>query len=139
MRRIEDAGRGAGRHGGTWGRRVGIRVAALASIASLVSAALLVPATASAHGPTVEIRATGLAPALLNLFEGTTVHFANTIDAQEGLVVLVDEAGKVRSPILKVPGDGWHYTFEESGRYSIRLEQRPEAKMTIVVVPKRAN
>ncbi|MBK7949957.1 MAG: hypothetical protein IPK00_14690 [Deltaproteobacteria bacterium] len=108
--------------------------------AGLVAAALLgVPAPARAHGPTVEIRATGLSPALLNLFEGTTVHFANTLDAPAGLVVLVDEAGRIRSPVLKAPGDGWHYTFEASGRYAIRLEQRPEAKMTIVVVPKRAD
>ena len=103
----------------------------------LASSLLLVAVSARAHGPTVEIGEAGLRPPLLNLFEGTTVHFANTISAAQGLVVLVDEAGAVRSPVLKAPGDGWHHTFEKSGRYAIRLEQRPEAKMTIVVVPKR--
>ncbi|MFO0691037.1 MAG: hypothetical protein U0900_20230 [Myxococcota bacterium] len=111
----------------------------LALFAALASAMLFSAAPVRAHGPTVEIRATGLTPALLNLYAGTTVHFANTIAAPEGLVVLVDEAGTVRSPVLKVPGDGWHHVFEAPGRYSIRLEQRPEAKMTIVVVPKRAD
>lgn len=115
--------------------------AKITAIVWLVCVALMsaAPAPARAHGPTVEIRATGLSPALLNLFAGTTVHFANTIEAATGLVVLIDEAGQVRSPVLARPGDGWHYTFEQTGRYSIRLEQRPDAKMTIVVVPKRAN
>lgn len=140
MEAIEASGRGtAAGQGGKVRRPAALRTFMLAAVATLVSAALFAAAPARAHGPTVEIRAAGLSPALLNLFEGTTVHFANTIDAPAGLVVLVDEAGKVRSPVLKAPGDGWHYTFEASGRYAIRLEQRPEAKMTIVVVPKRAN
>ncbi|MBY0401975.1 hypothetical protein K2X89_16905 [Myxococcota bacterium] len=117
-------------------RRGGL-LRALAGIAALVAAVLFGATSARAHGPTVEIRATGLSPALLNLYQGTTVHFANTIAAPEGLVVLVDEAGQVRSPVLAAPGDGWHYTFEATGRYAIRLAGRPEAKMTIVVVPKR--
>jgi len=107
--------------------------------AGFLATVLFAAAPARAHGPTVEIRASGLTPALLNLFEGTTVHFSSTIEAPAGLVVLVDEAGAIRSPRLAKPGDGWHYTFERSGRYSIRLEGRPEAKMTIVVVPKRAD
>lgn len=115
-------------------------VFAIAAVACIVAALLaVVPAPARAHGPTVEIRASGLTPALLNLFEGTTVHFSNTIEAPSGLVVWIDETGTIRSPSLAKPGDGWHYTFEKAGRYSIRLAQRPEAKMTIVVVPKRAN
>ncbi|MEZ4332385.1 MAG: hypothetical protein R3F35_11560 [Myxococcota bacterium] len=91
---------------------------------------------ALAHGPTVEIRASGLSPALLNLFEGTTVHFANTIDAPAGIVVLIDETGDLRSPVLKRPGDGWHYTFDRTGRFDVRVEGRPDWRMTIVVIAK---
>lgn len=132
--RRERAGRDRPGRGRSW-----IGLIARGGVASLAGAALLAlaPTPARAHGPTVEIRASGLSPALLNLFVGTTVHFANTTPAPDGVVVLIDEAGKIRSPLLKAPGDGWHHTFEATGRYSIRLEQRPDAKMTIVVVPKR--
>jgi hypothetical protein len=119
-----------------------IRIAGRACSKTLLALCLLTLfplAAAHAHGPTVEISEAGMKPALLNLFEGTTVHFATTIATPGGLVVLVDESGSVRSPVLRVPGDGWHYTFEKSGRYAIRLEQRPDAKMTIVVVPKPAS
>lgn len=97
---------------------------------------LSAPGAAMAHGPTVEITETGLRPALLNLFEGTTVHFASTLVASPGLVVVVDPEGKVRSPALAKPGDGWHHTFERRGRYAIRVDGRPGATMTIVVVPR---
>jgi hypothetical protein len=111
----------------------GGRGIALALLVGLVLGA----GPALAHGPTVEIRASGLSPVLLNLFEGTTVHFANTLDAPDGLVVLIDATGELRSPVLKQPGDGWHYTFERSGRFDVRVEGRPDWKMTIVVVGKR--
>lgn len=98
--------------------------------------ALLATDAALAHGPTVEITQAGLRPALLNLFEGTTVHFTSTLDASPGLVVVIDPEGKIRSPALAKPGDGWHYTFERSGRYAIRVDGRAGATMTIVVVPR---
>lgn len=104
---------------------------------ALLVGLLLGAGPALAHGPTVEIRASGLRPVLLNLFEGTTVHFANTLAAPDGIVVLIDETGDLRSPVLKQPGDGWHYTFERSGRYDVRIEGRSDWKMTIVVVAKR--
>ena len=117
------------------GSRRARRAAALA--AGLLASLLVAAAPARAHGPTVEITAEGLKPPLLNLFEGTTVHFANTLDAPEGLVV-VDETRTLESPRLRAPGDGWHYTFEKAGTWVILVEQRPDAKMRIVVVPKRA-
>ena len=92
-------------------------------------------APAWAHGPTVEITTAGLKPVLLNLFEGTTVHFTNTLATPQGLVV-TGEAGTVVSPSLAPAGEGWHYTFEKGGAYAIRLEKRPEATMRIVVVKK---
>ena len=110
------------------------------SLKALSIAALWIgfAAPSRAHGPTVEITDAGLKPPLLNLFEGTTVHFSNKQNAPLGIVVWIDETGSVKSPVLRAPGDGWHHTFEKSGRYSVRLEQRPDAKMTIVVVPRKA-
>jgi hypothetical protein len=102
-----------------------------------VAFALVAPSPARAHGPTVELTAKGLEPVLLNLFEGTTVHFSNTLVAPEGLVV-VDESGLLESPPLKQPGEGWHFTFDRTGSYVIHVRERPEATMRIVVVPKRA-
>ena len=110
---------------------VGVAACALAFAIVL----LLAPA-ARAHGPTVEITEAGLKPPLLNLFVGTTVHFANTISAPEGLVI-VDEGGTLASPRLRAPGDGWHYTFEQPGSHTIRIAERPQATMRIVIVPKR--
>lgn len=108
------------------------------AIASMVVAAA---APVAAHGPTVEISAAGFKPQLLNLFEGTTVHFTNAIaaagNAAQGVVV-TDVAGSFESPLITADGDGWHYTFEKSGAYEIRVQQRPEAKMRIVVVKKPA-
>ena len=98
--------------------------------------ALVAAAPARAHGPTVELTAKGLEPVLLNLFEGTTVHFSNTLVAPEGLVV-VDESGLLESPAFKQPGEGWHFTFDKTGSYVIHVRGRPEATMRIVVVPKR--
>jgi hypothetical protein len=48
-----------------------------------------------------------------------------------------DEGGTFASPPLRAPGDGWHHTFERAGTYEVRVVQRPEARMRIVVVPKR--
>lgn len=96
-------------------------------------------APAGAHGPTVEITAEGLRPPLLNLYLGTTVHFAQTIATPEGVSVEIELEGETtKGPVLAAPGDGWHYTFEQPGRHAIRLAERPAATMTIVVVPRRA-
>ncbi len=102
---------------------------------SLASLSIVAAAPAWAHGPTVEITEAGLKPVLLNLYAGTTVHFSNTLMTPEGLVV-VDETRALESPPLKAPGDGWHYTFDKVGTFEIHVEQRPDAKMRIVVVPK---
>ena len=105
------------------------------AVVMLASLSLLAASTARAHGPMVEITAAGLKPVLLNLYVGTTVHFSSTLTAPEGLVV-VDQTGALESPPLKSPGDGWHYTFDKTGTFEIHVEQRPDAKMRIVVVPK---
>lgn len=101
----------------------------------LFAAASAGPATA--HGPTVEITAAGFKPVLLNLFEGTTVHFTNTLAAPQG-VVLSSESGTVTSPPLPAAGEGWHYTFEKGGAYAIHLVEQPATTMRIVVVKKTA-
>ena len=103
----------------------------------LASSVLAAATSASAHGPTVDITPTGFKPLLLNLFEGTTVHFTNSVAAPEGLVVS-DEAKTFASPPIEPDGDGWHYTFKMIGTYEIRIAQRSEAKMRIVVVKKPA-
>lgn len=98
----------------------------------------LLASASRAHGPTVEITAEGLRPPLLNLFLGTTVHFAQTVATPEGVSVQIEREGEsVKGPVLKAPGDGWHYTFEAPGRHAVRLVERPAAMMTIVVVPER--
>ena len=105
----------------------------------LVSLALVgigIPADASAHGPTIKISHDELAPSLLNLFVGTTVHFSNTV-AMPGGHVIVDESGTIESPALEKPGDGWHYTFEKEGTFELYIKQHPTAKARVVVVPKR--
>lgn len=99
--------------------------------------AVLAGSPARAHGPTVKITASGFEPVLLNLFEGTTVHFTNAIAGPEAVVV-GDEAGRFESPPITASGDGWHYTFGTSGTYVIRVVGRPEPTMRIVVIPKKA-
>ena len=93
-------------------------------------------AGASAHGPTIEITHTAMKPALLNLYAGSTVHFQNQ-QAMPGGHTVVDETGVIESPPLEKVGDGWHYTFDEVGRYEVHVAQHPSAKATIVVVPKK--
>ena len=96
----------------------------------------LVAAPCFAHGPTIEITHQQLKPALLNLFVGTTVHFSNMVTMPGGHVI-VDESGRIESPALLEPGDGWHFTFEAVGTYELFIRQHPEARARIVVVPKR--
>ena len=91
---------------------------------------------ASAHGPTIEITHAAMKPALLNLYVGSTVHFTNQ-QAMPGGHTVVDETGTIESPPLEKVGDGWHYTFDEVGRYEVYVAQHPSAKATIVVVPKK--
>ena len=91
---------------------------------------------AQAHGPTIEISHHEMKPPLLNLFVGTTVHFANTV-AMPGGHVVIDEDGTLESPPLEKPGDGWHYTFEGPGTYHVFVKQHPMAKAKIVVIPKK--
>ena len=98
---------------------------------------LVMAAPSFAHGPTIEITHQEMKPALLNLFVGTTVHFSNTVTMPGGHVI-VDESGRIESPALAEPGDGWHFTFEAVGTYELFIRQHPEAKARIVVVPKRA-
>ena len=97
---------------------------------------LFAAGTARAHGPTIEISHTEMKPALLNLFVGTTVHFANTVSMPGGHVV-IDTEGRLESPPLAEPGDGWHYTFDEVGTYEIQLRQHPKTRARINVVPKK--
>ena len=91
---------------------------------------------AAAHGPTIEITHAAMKPALLNLYVGSTVHFKNQ-QAMPGGHTVVDATGAIESPPLEKAGDGWHYTFEEVGRYEVYVSQHPSAKATIVVVPKK--
>lgn len=111
------------------------RFAAAITAFALASLSIVAAAPARAHGPTVEITSAGLKPVLLNLYAGTTVHFSNTLTAPEGLVI-VDDTRALESPPLEAPGDGWHYTFDKVGTFEIHVEQRPDARMRIVVVPK---
>jgi plastocyanin len=101
----------------------------------LVLLCLAIAGVASAHGPTIDVSHSELTPKLLNLFVGTTVHFNNTVEMPGGHVI-VDESGTIKSPALMKPGDGWHYTFEEEGTFELYIEQHPQAKARIVVVPK---
>ncbi len=103
----------------------------------LIGVLMLAAGTARAHGPTIEITHSEMKPALLNLFVGTTVHFANKV-AMPGGHVVVDTEGRLESPPLEKPGDGWHYTFEEPGTYEVFLRQHPKARARINVVPKKA-
>ncbi len=106
-------------------------VAALVLMVAVIGAA-----PAFAHGPTIEISHQEMKPPLLNLFVGTTVHFANTV-AMPGGHVVVDASGTLESPPLAEPGDGWHYTFETEGTFDVFVKQHPDARARIVVVPKR--
>ncbi|MEM9177149.1 MAG: hypothetical protein AAGC67_18200 [Myxococcota bacterium] len=106
---------------------------------TLLAAAGLFLASASAaqaHGPTIEISHQEMKPPLLNLWVGTTVHFANTV-AMPGGHVVVDEGGTLESPPLEKPGDGWHYTFDTPGTYHVFVKQHPKAKAKIVILPKK--
>jgi len=97
---------------------------------------LALPELAYAHGPTIKMSQSQMKPGLLNLFVGTTVHFVNTIEAPGGQVV-VDESGALESPPIEKNSDGWHYTFENEGRHELHLRDHPDAKATVVVVPKK--
>lgn len=116
-------------------------IRAAGMLAAIVALAFGLAGSAQAHGPTVKVTATGFEPVLLNLFEGTTVHFTNAIagsDAGAEGIVVGDEAGRFESPPITAAGDGWHHTFEEQGTFVIRVVGRPERTMRIVVVPKKA-
>jgi plastocyanin len=106
------------------------------ALGTLAAALCLVAGAAEAHGPTIEITHSEMKPALLNLFVGTTVHFANMVSMPGGHVV-VDTQGRIESPPLEEPGDGWHYTFEEVGTYEVYVRQHPKARARINVVPKK--
>lgn len=113
------------------------RVGTLAAIGLAVSLAIgMATGTAHAHGPTIEITHSEMKPALLNLFVGSTVHFANTVTMPGGHTV-VDEGKTLESPPLAAPGDGWHYTFDQPGVYEIYLKQHPKTRARINVVPKK--
>ena len=113
-----------------------VRTVSARRLAALVLAAAFLATPAAAHGPTIELSHSEMKPALLNLFVGTTVHFANTVSMPGGHVV-VDTEGRLESPALAEPGDGWHYTFEEVGTYEVFLREHPKARATINVVPKK--
>jgi len=106
-------------------------------LCAVLAVLMLAAGAARAHGPTIEITHSEMKPALLNLFVGTTVHFANTV-AMPGGHVVVDTEGRLESPPLEKPGDGWHYTFEEPGTYEVFLRQHPKTRARINVVPKKA-
>ena len=103
-------------------------------LCAMVLCSLFFASPTWAHGPTIKLSHSEMKPALLNLYAGTTVHFANTVKMPGGHVV-VDESGTLESPPLAEPGDGWHYTFDEVGTFEIYLKQHPMAKARIVVVP----
>lgn len=102
----------------------------------LLAVACVCAGPALAHGPTIKVSDQEMKPGLLNLFVGTTVHFAK-IGATPALHVVVDEAAGIESPALENAGDGWHYTFDAEGTYEIFIREHPGAKARIVVVPKR--
>ena len=116
-------------------RRTGLSSGWLALV--FVGWCVSVAGPAWAHGPTVVISESGLAPELLNLFAGTTVHFTNTIGGAEGVVV-ADEAGSFTSPPITAAGDGWHFTFEKIGTYTIRVTGRSGKTLRVVVIAKPA-
>lgn len=103
---------------------------------TLALALVLFASVAKAHGPTIEISHGEMKPPLLNLFVGTTVHFLNTV-AMPGGHVVIDDEGRLESPPLEKPGDGWHFTFDEPGTYELRLKQHPKTRARIVVIPKK--
>ncbi len=117
----------------TTGSRARWRGAGIAALALLGLVGRVGPA--AGHGPTIEITHSEMKPALLNLFVGSTVHFANQVQMPGGHVV-VDESGTIESPPLEKPGDGWHYTFEKEGTYELFIRQHPKARARVVVVPR---
>ena len=95
---------------------------------------------AYAHGPTIKVSHEGLTPPLLNLFVGTTVHFANQASAEAEsppVHVVLETEGRLEASQLVTKGDGWHYTFEEPGTFEVFVKSHPDTKARIVVVPKR--
>jgi len=111
-----------------------MHVRILSGALALAAALVLVGSNAWAHGPTIKISHSEMKPPLLNLYAGTTVHFANTV-AMPGGHVVVDESGALESPPLEKPGDGWHYTFDEVGTFEVFVKQHPMARARIVVIP----
>jgi plastocyanin len=98
----------------------------------------LVAGVSRAHGPTIELTHSEMKPALLNLFVGSTVHFLNK-SAMPGGHVVVDRTGRIESPPLEQPGDGWHYTFDEPGSYEVFVRQHPKAAARINVIEKSSS
>lgn len=85
-------------------------------------------ATASAHGPTVQVSEGGLDPAELEIARGETVHFVNRGAKERRLV-----GDAFQSPALPPGGDGWHQRFPFPGRFPYALEDAPEVRGAIVV------
>ena len=113
-----------------------MKIRPLLSSLTVLARAVAFALPAKSHGRTIEISHHEMEPPLLNLFVGTTVHFANTV-AMPGGHVVVDEGETLESPPLEKPGDGWHYTFDEPGTYNVFVKQHPMAKAKIVVIPKK--
>jgi hypothetical protein len=100
----------------------------IALLCLLVFAAL-VATPVHAHGPTVELSADAIEPALLEIEPRQTVHFHTGSDRT--LRIRGDEDA-FRSPEL-VPGEGWHVPFPFSGRFEYALEHAPTVRGAIVV------
>lgn len=100
-------------------------------IRALVLGALLLPAPALAHGPTVRIAYSGVRPAQLAIAAGATVHFLNANTSGAECTIAADD-GSFESPAL-ARGEGWHHTFEKPGSYAFHVKELSGSKGLVIV------
>lgn len=95
----------------------------------------LVPAAGAwAHGPTVKVRYGRLAPEVITIEVGQTVHFQN-INTSALPCTVVADGGVFESPTMQ-KGGGWHHTFEAAGDFAYGLKESARTRGRVVVVEK---
>jgi len=89
-------------------------------------------ADADAHEKKVTVGHNRLDPGELTVKAGETVVFHN-VDQMPGGHTVVSESGEIASPPLD-QGQTWSHTFAEPGTYELKIEEHPEATLTVTVM-----
>lgn len=88
---------------------------------------------AAAHGPTVQLTRSKVAPPQLALSAGEVVHFHNASTTPRTFTVRAED-GSFESPPL-ARGEGWHHAFDVPGRHPFFVVEKPDLRGEVLVAP----